>query len=605
VKLPQDFIDKVRESSNLVDIVGQYVQLRRTGSNYQGVCPFHSDRSPSFSVSEEKQVYHCFGCGKSGNVFNFVEDHLGMTFREAVEYLARRATIPIPENHSEPAGQRDIKHTLFKVNSLAAQFYHQQLLDAPADHPVRKYLVKRQLSDEVVAAYKLGYAPDAWSELAQHFSNMRVPVSAAEQVGLVRKRNSGQGHFDMFRDRLIFPIFSTTKQCIGFGGRVIGGDQTPKYLNSVDSAVFHKGKVFYGLDHAIKHIREEDEVIVVEGYMDWLALAKASIKNVVATLGTALTPEHAKLIKRYTQRVLLLFDGDSAGKNAARRSLPILLSEGLMVRGLFLPDELDPDEFLQERGEPALRLQIKSAPDLFELIALEAWGQAKSSPSGTVQLLDELAPVLAMAQDARLRRLYASSLANMLNVDVRLVEQSVARPAQSPSQPPSVTARTPVAETPQPKSPAPVKFELAKLPRAELELLNLVLMKEVYLKEALRAEIGDEFSNLGARQVFRRIAEVYGQMPSKFDTLSALLAGEVKPAEMITRHLAEPYTSLNEEALNKLLQDCIKRVKETHLRTKSRELVTGLRAADPSKSAEQLEQIMKVQRSRRNLNHDS
>lgn len=608
MKFPQDFIDRVRESSNIVDIIGQYVQLRRTGGNHQGLCPFHNEKSPSFSVSEDKQVYHCFGCKASGNVFSFVQNYQGLTFREAIEYLASRAGIPIPEATSASSAKSnaapDAKQTFLKINALAASYFHNELQRLPKGHPVRDYLQTRGLAEEIVQFYKLGYAPDGWSGLAQFFESKRVPMNAAEQLGLVKRRTGGKsGHYDLFRHRLMFPIFSPSGQCIGFGGRVFSKDQQPKYLNSPDSPIFHKGKVFYGLDHSAKFIRSEDEAIVVEGYMDWLALAKASVHNIVATLGTALTADHAKLIKRYTQKVLLLFDGDEAGKAAARRSLPILLQEGLLARGLFLPEEMDPDEFLKSHGEPALRQLIQSAPDLFDLVSTEHWLSAKGLPSGKVRVLDELAPILALVQDLRLRRLYVQNLSNMLDVSVSLVEQSVAKASSRSSQGRSVgfsksTARQAVAQE-------PAKFDLTKVPRAELELLNVILMKEVYLKQAQTAELEDKFSHSGASAVFRRINEVYRQTPSKFVNLTALLAGEVRPSDAVTRHLSEPYTSLNEEAATKLLQDCIKRVKETYLRSKSKELVSTLRSPGTFNSNEQLEQIMNVQKSRRSLNRDS
>ena len=611
MKFPREFIDRVRSASNIVDVIGQYVQLRRAGGNHQGLCPFHGEKSPSFSVSEDKQVYHCFGCKASGNVFTFVENFQGLTFPEAVEYLARRAAIPIPEvsERSGESRQKDIKQTLYSVNAAAARFFQERLARLPKDHIVKKYLESRGLSDDIVSAYKLGYAPEAWSDLADHLASRKAPVAAVEQVGLIKRRPNGKsGHYDLFRHRLMFPIFSPAGQCVGFGGRVLSSDQKPKYLNSPDSVIFHKGSVFYGLDQAAKFIRSEDEAIVVEGYMDWLALAKVSIGNVVATLGTALTTEHAKLIKRYTQRVLVLFDGDEPGRAAARRSLPILLGEGLMARGLFLPDELDPDDFIKQRGEPALRQLIASAPDLFDLVSAELWKGAKSSPSGKVQVLDELAPILAALPDPRLRRLYAQNVSNLLDVEAALVGQSMARVTTGSAGSPRHSAPAPSpARAEKVAAPAPNsnKIDLSKVPRAELELLNVILMKEVYLKEALAAEIAGQFSHPGARAVFQRISEEYGQMPSKFDILSALLAEEVKPAEAVTRHLSESYTSLPEEALSKLLQDCIKRVKENHLRSKSKELVSGLRGSDPTQSTQQLEQIMNVQRSRRSLNRES
>ena len=599
MKFPQDFIDRVREATNLVDIVGQFVQLRRTGGNHQGLCPFHNEKSPSFSVSEDKQVYYCFGCKESGNVIGFVQKFQGMTFPETIEYLAKRASIAMPaqsEGHTQAA---QAKTTFFKINAIAAQFYHQQLLALPADHLVRKYCADRGLSEELIDAYKLGYAPDDWSTLTEFLATKRAPVIPTEQVGLIKRRTGGKdGHYDLFRHRLMFPIFSPTGDCLGFGGRVFSKEQQPKYLNSPDSPVFHKGKVFYGLDHSAKFIRTEDEAIVVEGYMDWLALAKYSIGNVVATLGTALTSDHARAIKKYTNKVLLLFDGDEAGKSAARRSLPILLSEGVLARGLFLPDQLDPDDFLKERGVTALRQLIQGAPDLFDLVSTEAWLQAKGSPTGKIQLLDDFAEILAVVPDARLRRLYGQNLANILDVELRMVEQSVAKVtvgARGASVP--ETPAAPVAT----QGPSVDKIDLSKAPPPVLELLNLMLMKEVYLKEALASGVGEFLQHPGCTAVFHRIAEVYGLLPNKFDTLSALLADQVTPVASITRHLSQALADLPDEDATKVLRDCIKRVKSKYLSSKSNELVKGLRGQGEAVPSDQLEQIMNIQKDRRSL----
>lgn len=596
MKFPQEFIERVRESSNVVDIIGQYVELRRTGGNYQGLCPFHNEKSPSFSVSEDKQVYHCFGCKKSGNVYTFVQDYQNLTFPEAIEYLAKRAGLPLPKLEGESAGKKDLKESFYRVNALAAQFYHQQLKNLPFSHPVWNYLKTRGLTPELVDTYKLGFAPDAWSDLAEDFAAKKVPATLATELGLIKARGGGKsGHYDLFRNRLMFPIFSPSRQCLGFGGRVLSPDQQPKYLNSPDSPIFHKGKVFYGLETSVKYIRAADEIIIVEGYMDWLALAKAGIMNIAATLGTALTADHAKSIKRYTNKVLLLFDGDEAGKSAAKRSLPILLAEGLHARGLFLPDQLDPDEFIAERGAEKLKASIEGAPDLFELIAHELWLESKSSPSGKVELLDQLIPILERIPDERLFRLYIDNLAVLLDVDRTLIERSVNGERPLPNRP-----RTP---TPPPRNPD--KIDLSRIPRLEQELLNVILMKEVYLKEALKSGVFAEISHPGLKRVVARIEEEYRLMPNKFDNLSALLAGEVEPSEAVTRYLAEPYRSLSDENAAKLLQDCIKRVKENFLRHKSKELVSSLRGSNPADSAEQLEQIMNIHRNRRSLNRET
>lgn len=525
-----------------------------------------------------------------------------MTFREAVEFLAQKASIPLPVDGKQGSdSSRDIKTTFYKINALAAQFYHQALKRLPAEHPAKKYLEQRGLTDDLVESFKIGFAPDAWSDLADYFNQKRVPTGPAEQLGLIKRRTGGKsGHYDLFRNRILFPTFSPTGHCLGFGGRVLTKDQQPKYLNSPDSPVYHKGKIFYGLQHSAKYIRTADEMIVVEGYMDWLALAKVSINNIVAVNGTALTADHARMVKRYTNKVLLLFDGDEAGKNAARRSLPILLSEGLLVRGLFLPDELDPDEFIKERGETALRGLIEGAPDLFDLVASEEWSKMKGSATGKVQFLDEVAPLLAATPDSRLRRLYAQNIADLADVNIRLVEQSVAglakpgaQAAPRVSQPSQATAI---------EASTPVIFDLNKAPRPEVELLNVMLLREVYLKEAIAAEMGSYFTHPGCRGVFNRCVEVYRQMPSKFDNLSALLAGEVKPVEAITRHLSEQYTSLSNDSAQRLLQDCIKSVKKLYLKAQSKELVSDLRGKGANLSIEKLEQIMNIQKNRKSLN---
>jgi DNA primase len=311
--------------------------------------------------------------------------------------------------------------------------------------------------------------------------------------------------------------------------------------------------------------------------------------------------------------VIVLFDGDEAGRNAAARSLPILLSEGLHARGLFLPDELDPDEFVAKYGVGELRKLLSGAPDLFELVSTHAWLAAKGQPSGKIQLIDEFAPVLAACADARMRALYIDRFANMLDIDKKLIAQSVNQalsgvaknppaPGQAKNFPPAPASVE--AAKPAEGAPSAPQIELTKVPRAEIDLLNVILMKEVYLKEALKSDVGDKFAHAGAGQVYRRIAEVYGQLPNKFDTLSSLLVGEVKPVETITRHLSEPFTSLNDEAAIKLVHDCIKRVKENNLRMKSKELVSTLRAG-PANPSDQLEQIMNIHKNRRSLTRDS
>lgn len=615
MKFDQDFIEKVREASNIVDVISQHVELKKSGSGYLGLCPFHGEKTPSFSVSEDKQVYHCFGCKASGNVYTFVQNLQGLTFPETVEYLAKRAGIAIPEAAALSGGSRSRsqKEALLRVNQFASLYFHKELLKQPLSSEIWQYLTKRGLSRQDAEDYKLGYAPQGWTGLVQAMERSRVPLHQAEQLGLLKARGADKsGHYDLFRHRMMFPIFSPTGGCVGFGGRVLGNDQ-PKYLNSPDSPVFHKGQVFYGLDRSAKHIRSQDRVIVVEGYMDWLALDKAGLHNVVATLGTALTENHARLLKRYTHQVVVLFDGDEAGQSAARRSLPILLGEGLYAKGLFLPDGLDPDDFIKSKGADALKSHVDTSRDLYDVILEEEVRQHRGEASEKVRILDRLAAILRAIPDARLQNLYVQNTAMHLDVDAKLVRGSLK--TSHPSRPQPAPPLTPATVAPpsqatemtdeKKEEPKSQPIEVRKVPRVEQELLNVALLKEVYLKEVMDSGVLTQLTHPGLKMVFERLTQLYRQMPNKFDNLSALLASEVQPTHVVTMFMSEPYQSLVNEAAEKLIHDCIKRIKENFMRGRMRELVTDLRGAHGPDQKEKLEQIMNIQRNRRQLNKDN
>lgn len=366
MKFSREFIDKVRDANSIVDVVSRQVALKKSGGQYLGLCPFpdHKEKTPSFSVSESKQLYYCFGCKKAGNIFNFVEAIMGMNFPEAVEWLARQARIPIPEGtHADNQFRKSEDHekrTLLAINDFATKYFSDELARSHSSDEIKDYLKARGISANTVKSFRLGYSLNHWDKLSSLMASHQIPLPKAESLGLIRHRKEGQeGYYDIFRHRLMFPILGLDGSCLGFGGRIIGEGE-PKYLNSPESAVFHKGKIFYGLYESAKYIRAQDQVIVVEGYMDMLALFQAGIRNVVAPLGTALTSDQARLLKRFTRNVVMLFDGDSAGQMAAERSLPILLKEGLLPVGVTLPSDMDPDDFVQKYG--ASELQEKEYP---------------------------------------------------------------------------------------------------------------------------------------------------------------------------------------------------------------------------------------------------
>jgi DNA primase len=322
--------------------VGQYVKLQQRGRNLLGLCPFHADTKPSFTVAPDKGIFHCFGCGVGGNVFSFVMQYHRLSFPEAVAELAKRYGIPLTFQDLGPEGGKSAqkRQLLQEINTLAAAFY-EAALKGPEGQPGRDYLAKRGLTPEVIKTFRLGYAPNQWDGLSRHLQNRGVSLDAAQEVGLLVPRASG-GYYDRFRDRIMFPILDRQNRVLAFGGRVVGEGE-PKYLNSPESPLFSKGRHLFGLPQAAEALRQTGEALVVEGYLDLLALRVHGVEPVVATLGTALTREQVRLLKGVAAKAVLVFDGDAAGARAMQRALPLFLQEGLPVRVLPLPPGLDPD----------------------------------------------------------------------------------------------------------------------------------------------------------------------------------------------------------------------------------------------------------------------
>lgn len=609
MKFSADFIDKVRDANNIVDIIGQYTQLSRKGHQHMGLCPFpdHNEKSASFSVSETKQLYHCFGCKKSGNLFTFVQDMKSMNFPESVEFLAERASIPIPvdaQASEQDAAQyqefRDKKKYMQKINLAAARFYYQNYQKISGTHKAKSYLSKRLTEDELITFFKLGYASDQWEGLAHHLKVQKFPLDIAAEMGLLKKKAQG-GYYDLFRDRIMFPIFSHSGECVGFGGRIIDQGQ-PKYLNSPESVVFSKGRTFYGLYENAKFIRSLDEVIVVEGYMDLLALFQAGFKNVVATLGTALTENHAKLLKRYTRNVIVLFDGDSAGQSAAQRSLPILLSQNLLPRGLTLPENLDPDEFIQKFGVETLKEKMQSSRELFYSSLDQAMQGYTGAASDKVVVIEKMAPILLSCSDKSLMMLYIDEIQSRLQVDERWVRSALAPFREKNAKTHNISTPTKPKNEPQltQKSHFEV-YKLGEINKSERFLLNLALLDEELLKLLENHEVLEQFSHKVLAAFLHELFQLYGQMPNKFDTLSASVVSKVEPKSILGLQFDEILTGLNEEDRKKLFKDCIRKIKEAYLKRQAKNLSNQLRGKSSKEQIEELEQLMKIQKTKLSL----
>lgn len=620
MRFSQEFIEKITDSNNLVEVISQYTQMKRTGSQLMGRCPFpdHAEKTPSFSVSESKQVYHCFGCGKSGNIFSFLRDYQGMGFPEAVEYLADRAGIPMPVPQSPVAQdaeekQRERKRQISEANKLAARYFADQFKKLPAQHPVREYVKKRGLKPETLETFQIGYAGSEWDGLVNHLSAKSISKETAEVAQLVRAKQGGGGYFDLFRERLIFPIQNHLGDAIAFGGRIIFDGQ-PKYLNSPETPVFSKSRTLYGLHHTAKFIRSEDLAIVVEGYMDAVSLYQVGIQNVVAIMGTAMTSDHCRMLKRMTNHVLVLLDGDAAGQNAAERSLPVLLAQGLYPRGLVLPDGQDPDDFVKTEGVEALRLKIQKSEDLFKIV-LKDWMQNYTGEAQQkVQLADRARPVFEQMSDLRLKKLYVQELAQQMQVNPNwLVEALGGRTQLSKIPSSSSTTASPVPT----KNESGFEIELKTAPSVEQTLLSLAIKSRANFHVFSESKVENFITSLGVKSVLEIATNLSRQGPEKFDRLLSLLVSKVDAPDILffndqIHSLGHVFSvaqnsgdevEVNEEGITldketQILKDAIRRVRETGLRDQLKKLALEMKE---NPKADTVERMQKLQNEMREL----
>ena len=424
--IPQTFIQELLARADVVDIVGRYVQLKKGGANFMGLCPFHGEKSPSFSVSPSKQFFHCFGCGKSGNAIGFLMEHAGMNFVEAVKDLAQQYGLQVPEEDSNPQDrtraqeQRQKQVTLNDVLEKAGAAYRNQLKDSPR---AIDYFKGRGVSGEVAKQFGLGYAPMGWRSLASVFANYDDPLLVESGLVILNaEEGEEEKRYDRFRDRVMFPIRNVKGECIGFGGRVLG-DEKPKYLNSPETPVFSKGRELYGLFEARQALREHGFALVTEGYMDVVALAQLGFPNAVATLGTACTSEHVQKLFRFTDSVVFSFDGDAAGRRAARKALDAALPFATDVRNvkfLFLPPEHDPDSFIRAHGKDGFSRCVSEAVPLSRfLIDATREGLDLSTAEGRAHMASNAKPLWMLLPDGALKRQLLTEIAGHVKVDKR------------------------------------------------------------------------------------------------------------------------------------------------------------------------------------------
>lgn len=436
---PDELVEEVRAKNDIVDVISDYVRLQKKGSSYFGLCPFHNEKSPSFSVSRTKQMYYCFGCGAGGNVFTFIMEYENYSFLEALKFLADRAGVELPEQeYSREARQRaDLKAILLEINKAAANYFYVQLKSQRGVQPLA-YLKSRELSDETITAFGLGYSNKYSNDLYQYLKSKGYRDEHISQAGLI-SIDEKQGAYDKFWNRVMFPIMDVNNRVIGFGGRVMG-DGKPKYLNSPETIIFDKSRNLYGLNRA--RISRKPYFLICEGYMDVISLHQAGFTNAIASLGTALTPGHASLIKRYVNEVYLTYDSDEAGTKAALRAVPILRDVGIMAKIIRMDPYKDPDEFIKNLGAEAFEERISKARNgfMFSLEILER-NYDMASPEGKTEFMKETARRLTEFEEEIERNNYIEAVASAYHVghgDLRklvskmAIQTGLAKPVNRP-----------------------------------------------------------------------------------------------------------------------------------------------------------------------------
>jgi len=424
--IPDYKIAEIRESCNIVQLISEYIPLKKVGVNYKGLCPFHSEKEPSFIVSEAKQIFHCFGCGIGGNVFTFLMKFEHLSFPEVAEKLAQRYGIELSPKELSPIQKKlmDEKEKLFKINDLATEYYSNLLTQTEEGENARKYLKKRGISEETIIDYKLGFASQQGDGLLKFFVKRGVPLDLAQKIGLIKTGREGK-FYDCFRKRIIFPIINYNHRVIGFGGRSIAEDIS-KYINSSESIIYKKSNSLYGLNVALNFIRKEDFVILVEGYFDLLSLHQYGIKNAIATLGTAITDGQIKLLKRFTQNMIIAFDNDESGSKATINSLPLFLKNKISPKVILLPPGIDPDSFIHREKKEGFIESLGQAIPLMEFFIKKITNQNdKSTINGKLTIIREVATLLSKLVDTTERNLYIQRLSQQINVAENVIRSEI------------------------------------------------------------------------------------------------------------------------------------------------------------------------------------
>ncbi|MDP3731689.1 MAG: DNA primase [Candidatus Omnitrophota bacterium] len=581
-RIPDNILEDILSRVDIVELISGYIPLKRAGRNFRALCPFHHEKTPSFMISPDRQIYHCFGCNAGGNAFNFLVQYERLEFPEAVETLAKKAGVSLPESQKQDNKTASLITQLYKINELTASSYESNL-NSSSGLSAKKYLLSRGINESTIKLFKLGHASSNWDALINHLRNKGIHLSLLEKAGLVLTKEGG-GYYDRFRNRIIFPIFDIKSRVLAFGARVVPGaakdaplNNSPKYMNSPETPIYIKGRNLYGLNLARDAIREDDCVVVVEGYLDFIVPYQAGLKNIVASCGTALTTEQARLIKRYTHNVVMVYDADDAGQMATLRTLDIFIEEGMNVKVVSLPEGFDPDLFVRKNGMGSFKEKINQAENLFDykLRILKSRHSIKDIEAKAL-ISFEMLLTINRFKNAILKTEYIKRLAQELDIreDALLQELNKIKEAKPYSDSGAGGSVRKVLNI------NPTEKLLIKLMLEERELIS-------HIRERLEpADFQDERTSRIVSLMFDLIEQGKNIEPNKL--INHL--DDESISQIICESTLLP--QISPENKENVINDCVQRLKNERLRIKKHHLHEKIKTAQASGEEAELHRLM-------------
>jgi DNA primase len=577
--IPENIIEEILGRIDIVELISAYFPLKRAGRNFKTTCPFHKEKTPSFMVSPDKQIFHCFGCNEGGNSIHFLMKYERLEFPEAVRALARRAGVIIPEVKNKAEGTLG----LYKINNLALQFYQETLRQSGGAQTARLYLKKRSLNEETINKFKLGFAPAQGETLVNFLRQKEINLELVRNSGLIVRREAREGFFDFFRGRIIYPIFDIRERVVGFGGRVMD-ESLPKYINSPESSIYKKGEMLYGLNFSRETIRGKGFAIVVEGYMDLIMLFQAGFHNIVATLGTALTSQQARLLKRFASSVVVVYDGDKAGEMASLRGLEIFLEEGLDVKLVALPEELDPDSFLRLKGRDEFETVLKGAQNLFAYrLGLLSREFDMHSLEGKMRIIKEILPTISKVENMVLRAEFIKQVAEVLSVS----QESLWIELQKLSQGTKVNRKAVFSKQ---EAPGESAFLFNSVREAEAVLVKLMLEEKSFVNRVKQALREEDFVNPQVRKVVGLLYASEDEGKSVEPSRLVNVLQEDSSNQVLTRLLMEDISGGHSDMV---FEDCVKKIKEDNRRRICQNLKAQLEMAQKEGDSGRAEELLR------------